>query len=179
MHRKNREREENLKLECGWCAHCRGVNIVILNWQRPLWEGDQEVVKRQGRNEPMWVAIHTCMEAMLGNSLYSCLYLKLPKCYVFLIISYVLSSTKQQEGGTGSAWKRQVAGVGKWPKQCIHMWVNVKMIKEKGKNGMIILIPLCSCEEQLWLCWWMHCTNRKASNRRGEKSRKGSALLHL
>jgi hypothetical protein len=27
---RNREREGNLKLECGLCAHCRGVNIVIL-----------------------------------------------------------------------------------------------------------------------------------------------------
>jgi hypothetical protein len=39
------------------------VNILILNWQRPLWEGDQEVVKRFGRDEAMWVAIHTYMEA--------------------------------------------------------------------------------------------------------------------
>jgi hypothetical protein len=46
-------------------------NIVILNWQRPLWEGDQEVVKRSGRDEPMWIVIHMCMEAMLGISLYS------------------------------------------------------------------------------------------------------------
>jgi hypothetical protein len=31
------------------------VNKVILNWQRPLWEGEQEVVKRSGRDEPMQV----------------------------------------------------------------------------------------------------------------------------
>jgi hypothetical protein len=42
------------------------VNKVILNWQKPLWEGDQEIAKRLGRNEPMWIAIHKCMEAMLG-----------------------------------------------------------------------------------------------------------------
>jgi hypothetical protein len=47
------------------------VNKVILNWQRSLWERDQEVVKRSGRDEPMWVAIHKCMEAMLGIALYS------------------------------------------------------------------------------------------------------------
>jgi hypothetical protein len=34
------EEEGNLKLEWGWCTHCRGGNIVNLNWQRPLWEGD-------------------------------------------------------------------------------------------------------------------------------------------
>jgi hypothetical protein len=32
-----REREGNLKLECGQCAHYTGANIVILNWQRPLY----------------------------------------------------------------------------------------------------------------------------------------------
>jgi hypothetical protein len=58
------------------------VNIVILNWQRPLWEEDQEVAKRSGSDEPMWVAIHKCMEAMLGISLYSYLYLKLTKTYL-------------------------------------------------------------------------------------------------
>jgi hypothetical protein len=45
----------------------RGVNIVILNWQRPLWEGDKEVAKRSGRDEPMWVAIHKYVEAVLGT----------------------------------------------------------------------------------------------------------------
>jgi hypothetical protein len=34
------------------------------------------------------------MEATVGLSLYSYPYLKLQKCYVFLIISYVFSSTK-------------------------------------------------------------------------------------
>jgi hypothetical protein len=42
----------------------------------------------------MWVVIHICMEAMLGISLCSYLYLKLTKCYVFLNIAYVFSSTK-------------------------------------------------------------------------------------
>jgi hypothetical protein len=40
MHGRNREREGNLKLKCGECAHCRGANIVLLNWQRPLWKGN-------------------------------------------------------------------------------------------------------------------------------------------
>jgi hypothetical protein len=30
-----------------------GVNKVILNWQRPLREGDEEVAKRSSREEPM------------------------------------------------------------------------------------------------------------------------------
>jgi hypothetical protein len=40
MHRKDRAREGNQKPEGVWCAHCIETNIVILNWQRPLWEGD-------------------------------------------------------------------------------------------------------------------------------------------
>jgi hypothetical protein len=30
-HGRNRERKGNLKFECGWYAHCRGGNKVILN----------------------------------------------------------------------------------------------------------------------------------------------------
>jgi hypothetical protein len=37
------------------------------------------------------------MKAMLGISLYSYLYPKLAKTYVFLIINYVFSSTKLQK----------------------------------------------------------------------------------
>jgi hypothetical protein len=69
----------------------------------------------------MWVVIHMCMEAMLGISLYSYLYLKLAKTlcrYVFLIISYVFSSTKSENkreeqvlppegGGEAGVWGRQ------------------------------------------------------------------------
>jgi hypothetical protein len=40
-------------------------------------------VKRSGRDEPVWVAIHKRMEAMLRISLYSYLYLKLAKTLFF------------------------------------------------------------------------------------------------
>jgi hypothetical protein len=67
------------------------VNILILNWQRPPWEGDQEVVKRSGRDEPMWVAIHMCITIMLEIPLYSYLYLKLAKMICFsYYLSYIL-----------------------------------------------------------------------------------------
>jgi hypothetical protein len=73
---------------------------------RSLWEGDQEVVKRSGRNEPIWVVIHMGMEAMLGISLYSYPYLKLAK---MLCLSYyclcLLINKIGEEGRTGSAWK--------------------------------------------------------------------------
>jgi hypothetical protein len=61
--RKNREREGNLKLECGWYVHCIEVNIVILSWQRLLWEGEQEAVKRSDRDE-----LKGCNTHMHGNN---------------------------------------------------------------------------------------------------------------
>jgi hypothetical protein len=86
------------------------VNKVILNWQQPLWEGDQKVVKRSGRDEPMWVAIHNCMEAMLGLFLYSYLYPKLAKplrlsYYIFCFLSNKIGEKRakqvQLEAGDG------------------------------------------------------------------------------
>jgi hypothetical protein len=45
-------------------------------------------VKRSGRDEPMWVAIHMYMEAMLEISLYSYFHLKLAK--VLRLSNYLL-----------------------------------------------------------------------------------------
>jgi hypothetical protein len=44
-------------------CHCIVANVVILNWQRPLREGDGEVVKRYDKDEPIWVNTH-----MHGNN---------------------------------------------------------------------------------------------------------------
>jgi hypothetical protein len=65
----------------------------------------QEVVKRSGRDESMWFAIHKCMEAMLGISLYSYLYLKLAKtlCLSYYLLCFLFNKIRKQEGGTGSA----------------------------------------------------------------------------
>jgi hypothetical protein len=56
-------------------------------------------MKRSDRGEPIWFVIHMCIEAILGISLYGYLYLEISlsqasKNAVFLIISYVFSSTK-------------------------------------------------------------------------------------
>jgi hypothetical protein len=51
---------------------------------------------RSGRDEPKWVVICMCMEAMLRISLYSFLYLKLAKTLCLLILTYVFSSTKSE-----------------------------------------------------------------------------------
>jgi hypothetical protein len=79
---------------------------------------------RSGRNEPMWVAIHKCMEARLGISLYSYLYPKLAKtlCLSYYLLCFLLNKIGE-EGGTGSDLKPGVrrGGMGLWHKQCIHM----------------------------------------------------------
>jgi hypothetical protein len=76
-------------------------------------------VKRSARDDPMWVAIHKCIEAMLGISLYSYPYLILAKTVrLSNYLSYFLfNKIGEQEGGTGSAWKPggwRGSG-GKWP----------------------------------------------------------------
>jgi hypothetical protein len=53
-------------------------------------------VKRSGRDEPIWVVIHISKETTQGISLYSNLYLKLAKCYVFLFILHIFTSTKSE-----------------------------------------------------------------------------------
>jgi hypothetical protein len=69
----------------------------VLNWQRPLWECDWEVMKRSGRDEPIWVVIHLCMEAMLGISLYSYLYLKLTSKNAMSFILYLMLPLQQNQ----------------------------------------------------------------------------------
>jgi hypothetical protein len=45
----------------------------------------------------MWVSIHVCVDTTLVISLYSYLISNSQKFYVFLIISYVFSSTKLEK----------------------------------------------------------------------------------
>jgi hypothetical protein len=72
--------------------------------EAPMRRG-QEVVKRSGRDELMWVAIHKCMEAMLGISLYSYLYLKLAKLLcLYYCLCFPFKKIREQEGGISSAW---------------------------------------------------------------------------
>jgi hypothetical protein len=88
------------------------VNTAILNWQRSIWEGDWEVVRRSGRDEPMWVVIHMCMEAMVGISLYSYLYLKLAKmiCLSYYLLYFLFTRENQRRRdkwwwwGCGLVW---------------------------------------------------------------------------
>jgi hypothetical protein len=61
--------------------------------------GDLEVVKRSHRDESIWVVIHMCIEAMLGISLYSYLYLKLAKTLSFLLsLMFSLQQSQRTRG---------------------------------------------------------------------------------
>jgi hypothetical protein len=87
------------------------ANIIISNWLRTLWDSDWEVVKKSGRDEPMWVVIYMCMEATVGISLYNYLYLKLGKmiCLCYLCLSSTKSENKRLEQvlprtGVGGRW---------------------------------------------------------------------------
>jgi hypothetical protein len=89
-------------------------------------------VKRFGKDELVWVGIHKCMEAMLGISLYSYLYLKVAKtlCLSYYLLHFFFNKIREQGAelflpGSKEGWEdggRGVWGRGKrWPKQRIHM----------------------------------------------------------
>jgi hypothetical protein len=103
-----------------------GANKVILNSQRPLWEGDGEVVKRSGTDEAIRVIIHMCVEAILGISLYSYLYLKLAKtlCLSHYLLCFLFNKIGEQEVRTGSAWKRGGWRVGGEMAQTMYTHIN-------------------------------------------------------
>jgi hypothetical protein len=56
-------------------------------------------VKSSDRNEPMWIAIHKCMEAKLGISPYSYLYTKLAKtlCLSNYLLCFLFNEIKRME----------------------------------------------------------------------------------
>jgi hypothetical protein len=88
-------------------------------------------VKRSGRDESMWVVIHVCMEATLGISLYSYLYLKLAKTlclfHYLLCFSHQKIRYKRTEEVLPRNWGRKR---GRWA-QTMYIHVN------KCKNDKI------------------------------------------
>jgi hypothetical protein len=78
----------------------------------------------------MWVVIHKCMEATLRISLYSDLYPKLAKmiCLSFYLLCFLFNKIGEEEGGTGSAWKRELGwgleGLGEEVAQTMYTYVN-------------------------------------------------------
>jgi hypothetical protein len=76
------------------------VNKVILKWQRPLWDGDQEVVERSGRDGLMWVSIHKCMETTLGIFLS-----QTSKSIISFLLSPMFSLQQNQRIGWNTFYK--------------------------------------------------------------------------
>jgi hypothetical protein len=62
-------------------------------------------VKRTGRDEPVGVVIHICVEKTQTISLCSYLYLKLAEmpCFSYYLSCFFLYKIGEPEGGTGSA----------------------------------------------------------------------------
>jgi hypothetical protein len=92
-----------------------------LKQARPLWERDYEVVKRSGRDKPIWVVIHICMETTQEISLYSYLYLKLAKTPCFSYYLLVVAKKQHQLESWRSCfymewihYKKQVDPRGTW-----------------------------------------------------------------
>jgi hypothetical protein len=54
---------------------------------------------KSGRDEPLYIAIYKFMEAMLGVSLYSYLYLKLAKtlCLFYYLLCFLFNRIGEQE----------------------------------------------------------------------------------
>jgi hypothetical protein len=90
-------------------------------------------VKRSGRDEPMWVAICMCMEAMLGTSLYRYFYPKLATmlCLSYYLLCFLFNKIMEQEGKTGSA-----RSVGREVAQT--MYTNVSKHKNNIKKGFVV-----------------------------------------
>jgi hypothetical protein len=78
-------------------------------------------VKRSGRDEPVRVIIHMYMEAMLGLSLYSYLYLKLAK--MLCLYYYLLCLLFNKIGSEGVGRRERCKGQGGEMSQiiCAHM----------------------------------------------------------
>jgi hypothetical protein len=74
-------------------------------------------VKRSGRDEPMWVVIHTYMEPMLEISLYLYFYLKLAKmlCFFSLSLIFFLQQNRRTRG-----WNRFCPEAGGGEKQIMY-----------------------------------------------------------
>jgi hypothetical protein len=76
-------------------------------------------VKKSGRDQPVGVVIHICMETTQENSLCSYLYLKLAKMpwFSYYLLWCFFSKIREQEGRTGSALRGRGVGTdgkGRW-----------------------------------------------------------------
>jgi hypothetical protein len=73
------------------------MNIEILNWPEPPWEGDYRVMRRTGRDEPIGIVIHICMETTQESPCVAIFISNKQNPHVSLIMFYVFSFTKLEK----------------------------------------------------------------------------------
>jgi hypothetical protein len=110
-------------------------------------EGNFEAAKF-GRNEPMMVATHKCVEATLGISLYSYLYLKLakPVClsyYLSCFLFNIIERKREEEVLPGSQRVGELA-------QTVYTHVSAKTIKKKRREKKQVCI-FCLGHTVFWI----------------------------
>jgi hypothetical protein len=87
-------------------------------------------VKKSGKDEPVWVVIHICMETTQGISLYSYFYLKLAKTLFFLLsLMFSLQQNQSTRGRNRFYPEREEVG----RSQMVYTPVS-KCKKDKIKN---------------------------------------------
>jgi hypothetical protein len=122
----------------------QGINIEILNWLGPPWEGDYGGVKRTRRNELTGVVVHICMEKSQGNSLHSYLYLTLAKapCISVYLLSFFFYKIRELADRTGPAGVGKVER-GRWGMggRGMHQWKGE--VVGKGDRSMNVVEMLC------------------------------------
>jgi hypothetical protein len=109
---------------------------------------DLEVVKRSCRDEPMWVVIYMCMEALLWISMYSYFYVKLAKpCFSYYLLGFSLQQNQRTRG-----WNRFCLEAGsrggcqsqQWDLACVNwhlaLWESSKELGQKSQSRP------CQCE---------------------------------
>jgi hypothetical protein len=87
------------------------------------------------------------MEATLGISLYSYLYLQLANmlCLSFKFLCLLFNKIGKQKDRTGSAWKprgvegRQGRGE-RWHKPHVHIRINIETVKKEKKGNVLNLV---------------------------------------
>jgi hypothetical protein len=76
------------------------MNIEILNW---LGVTMGHGLGRTGRDVPIGIVIHICMETTQRDSLCSYLYVK-HVMFLFLSVMFFFYEVREQVGRTGSGW---------------------------------------------------------------------------
>jgi hypothetical protein len=102
-------------------------------------------VKRSGRDKPMWVAIHMCMET-LRISLYIYLYLKLTKTLYlsYYLLCFLFNKIGEQEGRTGSALKQGEGEEREGGLIAQRMYIHVSKCKNNKKKWRELTAFICS-----------------------------------